>query len=442
MHPIIQYFIDRKKTSFILLLIFILAFAIRGHLLQFELLFGFDSYYHARLVSHILELGFLPERDPLAYYQLGGATLPAVGAFFWYFNAAIYKIFTLGAPYNKDLWIIFVKVLPAVYGAITSVLMYFLGRELYGKKAGYAMAFFAAVVPAYVYRTMAGFFEEDSFGFIWMIAGLVMFFKAVKVPEFTKQKALYAALAGGLFGIMAFAWGLFILVPILLVAYFPFAVLNLYAKQGKQRTIDFVKLFAITFGVFFVISFIADGGNWINTAVNYVIGVVPDSIPLFVVGVAIVLIAMAAYILVATSKKAGPESTNKTLSFISMASLFAVILIIATVFVVVDDYRGAGVLENSVGEENTGKQSFRSKYNALIVFPLLGLLLLPYRLFRRKDEHYSVLIFFWIAITLFMAWYKLKFTYTFGLPIAAAAGVVTIELFYFFSFKTTKYKLC
>jgi len=43
---------------------------------------------------------------------------------------------------------------------------------------------------------------------------------------------------------------------------------------------------------------------------------------------------------------------------------------------------------------------------------------------------------FWIAITLFMAWYKLKFTYTFGLPIAAAAGLITVEVFRYLKNRT------
>jgi hypothetical protein len=62
------------------------------------------------------------------------------------------------------------------------------------------------------------------------------------------------------------------------------------------------------------------------------------------------------------------------------------------------------------------------------VFPFLALLLIPIRLFRDKKDHLSAMIFFWVLITLFMAWYKLKFTYTFGLPIAAASGLVVAEL--------------
>ena len=113
-----------RKMVLVILLIFLLAFTVRGYNLKYDLFFGFDSYYHARMTSYILEDGFLPDKDPMAYYQIGYSSIPPIGAFFWYFSAAIYKIFTLGAPYDKGLWIEFVKILPALYGALTSVAMY------------------------------------------------------------------------------------------------------------------------------------------------------------------------------------------------------------------------------------------------------------------------------------------------------------------------------
>ena len=158
-----------KKEVFIVLLIFLLAFGVRGHLMKYDLMWGFDSYYHARIAGEVIQNLSVPESDPLAYYQLEERTVPKSGAFFWLFTAGIYKIFTFGAEYEKELWIVFVKVLPAFFGALISASMYFFGKEMYGKKAGIVMAFFAAVVPSFVYRTMAGFFEEDSLGFLWLV---------------------------------------------------------------------------------------------------------------------------------------------------------------------------------------------------------------------------------------------------------------------------------
>jgi dolichyl-diphosphooligosaccharide--protein glycosyltransferase len=83
------------------------------------------------------------------------------------------------------------------------------------------------------------------------------------------------------------------------------------------------------------------------------------------------------------------------------------------------------VVGATVGEENTGHQFFLQKYSFLLWVPFAALLAIIIYLFTTKKKDYiTLLIFFWIAITLFMAWFKLKFTYTLGLPIAAGCGVL------------------
>jgi asparagine N-glycosylation enzyme membrane subunit Stt3 len=105
-----------KHQAIILVLIFFLAFGVRAHLMKYELMFGFDSYFHARIVGYVIENGFPPERDPLAYPQIGGSPVGNLNVVFWQLTALIYKIFTLGSAYNKQTWIFFVKVLPALFG--------------------------------------------------------------------------------------------------------------------------------------------------------------------------------------------------------------------------------------------------------------------------------------------------------------------------------------
>ena len=84
-----------------------------------------------------------------------------------------------------------------------------------------------------------------------------------------------------------------------------------------------------------------------------------------------------------------------------------------------------------VGEESNGNQFFGTKYNALIIFPWIALIFLPLSLylFKRIDSHTGIIFFFWIMITLFMAWYTLKFTFVFGLAIAPAVAIVSHILF-------------
>ncbi len=374
-----------KKQLLIILLIFILAFGVRAHLMKWDLLFGFDGYFHARLAGYVVQNFSIPDKDPLAYYHEGGGYLPFSSFFFWYFTAIIYKIFTLNAPYNKELWIFFVKVLPAIFGALISVSMYFLGKEMYGKKAGITMGVFAALVPSFVYRTMAGFFEEDSLGFLWLVIGFYFFVKAVKTGEFNRESIKNSILSGLFFGIMALTWEMFLLIPLVLISYvFWTLVIMWFKNQSKEKILNFAKLFLISFILFSVIATTFDKGRWIDRATSYVSQYLPVT----------------------------AENIERSQS------------------------RGEGVLAQTVGEEATGNQYFGVKYNALIIFPIVALFLIPYRLLRKKNDNYSLIIFFWTIITLYMAWNKLKFTYTFGLPIAACGGFVFSELFGFLKERT------
>ncbi len=423
--------IDRKQL-FCVSLIFLLAFGVRGHLLIFEYMFGFDPYYHSRMIGFVIQNGYAPEHDMMAYYFMGGGGRPT-DVFFWYFEAAIYKIATLNGPYDKWLWIQFAKVLPAFFGALTAVAMFFFGKELYGRKGGYVMAFMAAVVPSFVYRTMAGTNENDCLGFLWLVIGFVFFVRAVKNPVFNKKGLVNAVLAGFFFAVMSITWEMFLLIPMVLGGYLFFALLYIYSKRNFQQTIDLIKLSAVSLGIFFAVATFTYGSGWINNVIAYVFSAIPGDLEIFLFAGAALLGGLFLYLAYKMRAPAERESTAKTINLIALILLFIIFLSVIGCFLTIDKlFKITSVLGQSVGEENTGWQYFGSKYNALIVFPWLALLLIPIRMYREKEEHLSAIVFFWVLITLFMAWYKLKFTFAFGLPIAAAAGLVTTELFHYF----------
>ncbi|MFH1239727.1 MAG: STT3 domain-containing protein [Candidatus Diapherotrites archaeon] len=424
-----------KRLIFILLIIFLLGFGIRGHLLKYDLMYEFDTYFHTKAVSYILQNGFIPDNDPQSYFQMGGATMATGADFFWYFNAAIYKIISFGAPYSKELLIEMVRFLPAIYGALTAVALFFFGRELYGNKAGYVMAFMGAVIPAFVYRTMAGFFEEDALGFLWLVLGFTFLARSLKDLKFDKSAIKNAVISGFFFVLMSWTWEMFLLIPLVLVGYFFFAMLNIYAKRTKQELINFFKLFGISFVIFIIGATIYRGPYWITQVFKYIALLIPEENIMFVFIGGLFIFGILAYILVTMAGKE-KTGTNKTVAFSGLALMYVVIIVLALIFTTIPDFRSQGIIEQTVGEENTGKQFFGNKYNALIIFPYLALLIIPWRMYREDKEHLSGILFFWIAITLFMAWYKLKFTYTFGLPIAAAAGLVTVEIFRYLKNRT------
>ncbi|MFH1895429.1 MAG: STT3 domain-containing protein [archaeon] len=387
-----------KKHLFILLLIFLLAFGIRANLMKYELFFEFDTYWHARVGSYILQGTGVPDRDPLAYYQMGGSPIGwKVAPVFWYLSTGIYSVATLGLfGYNKELWIAFVKFLPAFYGALICIAMYFLFKEIYDKKAGYVASFIAAVTPAFVYRTMAGQFEDDALGFLWMVIGFYFFVKAVKEMNFNKESIKNALLSALFFGAMAWTWEMFMLIPMILVMYvITTIVLMWFNRIESGKIMHLIKVFSVVFVLFGVIATAKDDGQWIKRDIGYVSNYLPVN----------------------------QENIDR--------------------FTGVDGR--SGIFGMTVGEENTGIQFFGTKYNALILFPVLALLLVFYRfilypiinlVFNLKNKNswnqsdfFAFIVFYWVAITLFMAWSKLKFTYTFGLAVAIGAGLVANWVF-------------
>ncbi len=389
-----------KKHLFILILLFLLAFGIRANLMKFELFFEFDTYWHARVGSYILQGQGVPDKDPLAYYQMGGSDIGwKITPGFWFLSTAIYSAATLGLfGYDKELWIAFVKFLPAFYGALIAVAVYFLFKEIYNRKTGYIACFIAAVTPAFVYRTMAGQFEDDSLGFLWMVIGFYFFVKAVKEMNFTKNSIKNAVLSALFFGVMAWTWEMFILIPLILVFYVITTVILMWFNRIETKKImHLIKIFAIVFVLFSVLATAKDKGQWLSKDINYIVKYLPIN----------------------------EENVDR---FTGEAT---------------DERKG--IFGVTVGEENTGYQFFGTKYNALILFPILALLIVLYRFFvfpvlnfvfnlKSKTEwnssdYFAFIIFFWVLITFFMAYSKLKFTYTAGLGVAIGAGLVGYTLF-------------
>ncbi|KKS69434.1 MAG: hypothetical protein UV41_C0054G0002 [Candidatus Daviesbacteria bacterium GW2011_GWA2_42_7] len=203
------------------------------------------------------------------------------------------------------------------------------------------------------------------------------------------------------------------------------------AKTGNPKiTLSNTLNFIFTMLVFTFFTIFISRIEWISRGVNQVITVIPKELLPFAALAILVCLGAAAFAFYqyVIRKTAIKENTRKTISFWTMAIMYGLILVMVVAMVVNDSLRAQNVLGTTVGEENTGIQFFGEKYNALIIFPLLALAIIPWRMYKHKNDNTSQLVFFWILITLFMAWYKLKFTYTFGLPLAAGAGVVFIEV--------------
>ncbi len=251
-----------------------------------------------------------------------------------------------------------------------------------------------------------------------------------------KKTILYSILAGILYGIMTIAYAAYLLIPIILGLFLVFSGMLVFGRKPLAKFLNFLKIFAITFVIFAVIASITTNFSWASAVLGWLVNIAPANVLVFFGGGCLVVFGFIFYFML-SSKKNEEESaeTSKTIQLIAVVGLYAALLVMLGFFLMVPSIFNGGFFGRSVGEENTGHQFFGGKFNALLFLPIIALIIIPLRLWRNKDDHLSVFLFFWIFVTLFMAWYKLKFTFQFGIPVAIGFGVVVEELFYFFETK-------
>lgn len=371
----------------ILVLIFITAFGIRAMILRYDLMFEFDSYWHARMNSEWIDTGIKPQYDTIGTYHLADKPLieTPYSYVLWGTGVLAYKLFYLGAPYNQENWIFLVRLLPALYGALTALAAYLLFKWAFdSKKIGYIAGFVVGVLPGYIYRTMAGFYEEDAYGFLWMVLGFAFLVKAIKEPELTKEKIIYASLSGIMFGIMAFTWKVFVIVPLLIEAWFVILLIwSLIQKVDKKTIYAICGLFAICFVITAVAGSLAQT-NWFSYQLNYGAGAL------------------------------GIEDNS------------------------VNTQEFGFFTSKGVGEENTGHQFFGTKYGVFNVFFVLGIIAIIYSLWKKKYENVSILFFLWGLMTFYLAWNKLKATYWYGLGLGILTAFTIATLIKYFEENNVK----
>lgn len=438
---------DNRKTIFLLIIIFLLGVSIRANLVRYDgnYLFEPDAFYHARLVQEIVTQGYVSPIDQQNYYQIEGGIGHQPASIYHYINAFVYFVFGFGQPFNKELLSFIVQFLPCIFGGLIALGMYFLAKEVFNsKKIGYVAAFLAAVTPAFVYRTMAGAQGDNSLGFLWMVVGFYFFVKAVKTKTINKKDLINAVLGGIFFAFMAMTWDVYLLIPMIIIPYFIFAVILIASESRKEEfkrneVIHFSGKVLLSLFVMSLFSFLPITSELVRNKTFWLFSIAgsvaaPLKIdPMIVVGLVLVLtfvgIGIAYFI-----SKTGKE-TKKIVETLAIFALILGIITMLGIFFIEPDffYRDGGRLGigSMVGEESVGNNFFGTKYNALIVLPWFAILLFPIGLyfFKKEDSHTQLIFFFWTIITLFMAWYKLKFSFIFGLGLVAGAALTFYIVF-------------
>lgn len=170
-----------------------------GQGLEKYYLSGPDPYYNLRLVQGTYETGKYPyynTLDPLLSYPLGvsGARAPL-------FNMMPLGFSRLLTPFmpEADAISFSMQFLPALYGALIIFVVYFIGKELFNKKAGLIAAMFVAIIPIHLssgHGSSFGLFDHDSF--LLLMFSLTYLFLIKSIKEQDSVKSLLYSLLGGI----------------------------------------------------------------------------------------------------------------------------------------------------------------------------------------------------------------------------------------------------
>ncbi|MEE9323119.1 MAG: STT3 domain-containing protein [Candidatus Aenigmarchaeota archaeon] len=449
---------------FLLIIVFLLALYVRcipGTKLQSPRLQAIDPYFFFRMGEYFIENGNLPTHDYLAQWGSSGGpdrnkghlvTILAYPLMYFILN----PIFGI-SWYWVGVWI------PAFFGALQVLFMYFLGKELFNsKKIGLLSAAFLAFVPGILYRVSAGFIEKEPIAGVLMVLGFYFLVKSFKVKEKeitrdlswkylifhpfsiihrtsiedervkTIKTIAYGIISGFFFALMAGASGL-IRFPLLIIGLFVMVslLLNTYPKIMLYSHISMFTSFYLISRVFggIVPSFPA-----VEIIVNFVVMVflvvrylvekfrlvkeeyLPYVIPVFFF-VGLFVLGITSYVYVDVGEWVGGN----------MARISNPLTIGVIPSTVAESQTAGGFLRNTLSTFGTEYAVKAFQWPAFIVylsaiyFSVLGVLLMCYEfIFKRRDlEHILIVTMFILAMVLATGAMRLAFVFAFPLSIAA-----------------------
>ena len=238
-----------------LLLILFVAFTIRILPLRWEIPTGavrlneFDPYYQYSLTNKMVHDGLLSpylENNGAGWinyqqwYPGGlnmGQSLPALPMT----AAILYDIASLLSP-NLNL-MAFVSVLPAVMGALSCLIIYFIGKDMGGKAIGLFAALFLALAPSFLQRSALGFFDTEVPGVLGLLLFMFLLLRATEGTRSLRSSLFYSLAAAGALAYFVTGWGAAYYMMDLAALYF--FVLILLRRYTQRLLLNYSIIFGL-----------------------------------------------------------------------------------------------------------------------------------------------------------------------------------------------------
>jgi len=172
---------------------------------------GPDPYYNMRIVDETLygenagHYPFYSEDDQLLNYPLGrtGSRAPL-------FNMMAIGFSRVLTPFMEEVDAVgySMQFIPALFGALIILPVYFIGKTLFNKKAGIIGALFIALIPIHLgsgHGSAYSLFDHDSFNLLLYSLTFLFLIKSIKEKD-SKKSILYALLGGIPLAALSMTW--------------------------------------------------------------------------------------------------------------------------------------------------------------------------------------------------------------------------------------------
>lgn len=262
-------------TLAMLIFIFLLALFVRSYF-AFEtsadngyiVSGGSDSYYWRRIIDYSADTGKQLYWDPLTAYP-DGIRNPRPPLYSMSVVVPGVLAQDLFASLDDSIGFMFVWS-TAFWGALTVVPVYFLGKETFGRRAGLVAAFFLAVMPSHVQRSVLSNADHDSIILFLIVVTFYFVLRAVKTQQQRKwvesyrspasirkgfveyarnnrTSILYALMAGTAFASVIMTWVGFGYAAVLILAYY---IIQVFLNKFKG-----IDSFSVTMTIFIAMGF-------------------------------------------------------------------------------------------------------------------------------------------------------------------------------------------
>ncbi len=169
---------------------------------------GPDPYYNMRLVEKTVETGSFPyysENDPLLAYPFGksGGRAPLL-----VMSAIGFSHLLTPFMNEADALGYAMQFIPALFGALLVFPVYFIGKILFGKKAGLVAALLIALIPIHLssgHGSAYALFDHDSFNLFLYFLTFLFLIKSIKETDLMRR-ILFALLAGVSLAALSMVW--------------------------------------------------------------------------------------------------------------------------------------------------------------------------------------------------------------------------------------------